>query len=141
MSRCRRGEGGTATAFVAVFTVALLAVAGLVVDGGYLLAGRRAAFDLAEAAARAGAQGVDQDALLTGGALTIREDDAHRLVADYLARSGTDGTAEVSGDTVTVKVQVPQRLSILGLMGVGPVVIEASGTAHSVQAVTEELVP
>ena len=43
-ARCR-GEAGTVTAFVAVFAVALIAVAGLVVDGGYMLAGRRAAFD------------------------------------------------------------------------------------------------
>lgn len=137
----RRGQSGTVTAFVAVFTVALLAVAGLVVDGGYLLAGRRAAFDLADAAARAGVQAVDQDALLAGGAVTLREDDARQRVVDYLRSSGHEGAVEVIGDAVTVHVRVPQRLSILGLMGVGPVVIEASGTAHGVQAVGDGRLP
>ena len=56
-ARCR-GEAGTVTAFVAVFAVALIAVAGLVVDGGYMLAGRRAAFDEAEAAKQAGEERV-----------------------------------------------------------------------------------
>ena len=135
--RCRRDEAGSVTAFVAAFTVALLAVAGLVVDGGYLLAGRRAAFDEAEAAARAGAQAVDADVLRLGGPVTLQPADARRLVAAYLSRSGHEGSAEVSGDAVTVRVRVPQRLTILGLLGVGPLVVEGSGTAHGVQAVGE----
>lgn len=132
-----RGESGTVTAFVASFTIALLAVAGLVVDGGYLLAGRRAALDEAEAAARAGAQAIDGNVLRTGGPVTLRPDEARQRVTAYLSRSGHDGDVEVSGDTVTVRVRVPQRLSILGLFGVGPVVVEGSGTARGVQAVGE----
>ena len=132
-----RTQSGSVTAFVASITVALVAVAGLVVDGGYLLAGRRAALDEAEAAARAGAQAVDQDGLRSGGPLSLRVDEARQRVADYLARSGHDGDAEVSGDTVTVRVRRSQRLTILGLFGVGPVVIKASGKAHGVQAVGE----
>lgn len=132
-----RGESGTVTAFVASFTIALVAVAGLVVDGGYLLAGRRAALDEAEAAARAGAQAVDGNVLRTGGPLTLRSDEARQRVADYLKRSGHEGAVEVSGDTVTVHVRVPQRLAILGLFGVGPMMVEGSGTARGVQAVGE----
>lgn len=132
-----RGEAGTVTAFVAAMTVALVAVAGLVVDGGYLLAGRSAALDEAEAAARAGAQAVDVEILRLGGPVTVREDDAHRRVAAYLARTGHDGEVEVDGDAVTVHVRVPVRLTILGLMGVAPKVVRASGTAHGVRAVGE----
>jgi uncharacterized membrane protein len=125
------------TAFVAAFAVALLAVAGLVVDGGYMLAGRRAAFDEAEAAARAGAQAIDEDTLRQGDVVVVQPDDARQRVDDYLARTGHDGTAEVNGDTVTVHVRVTQRLTILALLGVGPVTIDASGAAYGVRAVQD----
>ncbi len=137
MSRRRRSERGAITAFVAAFSVALLAVAGLVVDGGYMLAGQRAAFDEAEAAARAGAQAVDEDTLRRGGGVVVQSDAARQRVADYLARSGHAGTVDVSGDTVTVHVTVTQRLAILGVVGVGPVTLNASGTAHGVRAVQD----
>ena len=125
------------TAFVAVFAVALIAVAGLVVDGGYMLAGRRAAFDEAEAAARAGAQAIDEDSLRRGGPVVVQPDEARQRVADYLARTGHEGTVEVNGDSVTVHVRVIQQPTILGLFGVGPVTLEASGTAHGVRAVQD----
>ena len=138
MSRRGRGDRGTVTAFVVGFTVALLAMAGLVVDGGYMLAGQRAAFDIAEAAARAGAQAVDEDALRQGGGVVVQPDAARQRVADYLAQSGHEGTVEVSGDTVTVHVTVTQRLAILGIVGVGPATIHASGTAHGVRSVRDQ---
>ena len=56
--RCR-GEDGTVTAFVVIFTLALILLAGLVVDGGLTLAARVQAIDEAQAAARAGAQAID----------------------------------------------------------------------------------
>src|SRR3546814_2863091 len=56
-------ERGSVTAFVVIMTSALLAMAGLVIDGGYALAAHRRAFNEAEAAARAGAQAVDLDTL------------------------------------------------------------------------------
>src|SRR5437899_12026066 len=110
-----RGDGGSVTAFVVVFTTALLAVAGLVVDGGYRLAGRRAAFDEAEAAARAGAQAVDEDMLRQGGAVVVQPDAARQRVADYLGRTGHEGTVAVDVDAVTVHLTVRQRLTILGM--------------------------
>ncbi|MGH9158278.1 MAG: hypothetical protein ACRD1K_21130 [Acidimicrobiales bacterium] len=52
-----------------------------------------------------------------------------------VAAYGHTGDVVVNGDAVTVVVRVPQNLTILGLFGMGPVVVEASGTAHGVQAV------
>ena len=138
MSRRCGGDRGTVTAFVVGFAVALLAMAGLVIDGGYMLAGQRAAFDVAEAAARAGAQAVDENALRQGGGVVVQPGEARQRVAEYLARSGHDGTVEINGDTVTVHVTVTQRLAILGIVGVGPATIHASGTAHGVRSVRDE---
>ena len=50
----RRDEEGTVTVFVVGFMLALLLVAGLVIDGGNVLAARREAANVAESAARAG---------------------------------------------------------------------------------------
>ena len=132
-----RTDRGAVTAFVASFAVALLAVAGLVVDGGYMLAGQRAAFDEAEAAARAGAQAIDEDALRRGDDVAVQPELARQRVADYLARTGHAGTVDINGDTVTVHVTVTQKMAILGIVGVGPVTLHASGTAHGVRAVQD----
>ena len=49
-----------------LFTVALLAIAGLVIDGGYALGAKREAMNNAEQAARAGADALNQGALRDG---------------------------------------------------------------------------
>ena len=141
MSRRGRGDAGTVTAFVASFTIALLAIAGRVVDGGYVLAARRAGFDEAEAAARAGAQAVDVDSLRRGGPVTVLPDEARQRALDYLARTGHQGTVDVEGDLVTVHVRFEQPMVLLGLVGVPPATIDATGTARGVQAVTDEEAP
>ena len=63
-------ERGSITAFFAVLSVALILCAGLVLDGGRLLAERRTLSDLAAGAARAGAQAISIDALRSSGAST-----------------------------------------------------------------------
>ena len=131
-------ECGTVTAFVASFAIALLAVGGLVVDGGYILAARQRAFDEADAAARAGAQAIDVDTLRSGGVPTIVAADAQRRVDEYLRPSGREGVVEVNGDRVTVTITHDQPLVLLNAFGVGPVTIEATGAASAIQAVEDE---
>jgi hypothetical protein len=124
------------TAFVACFTVALIAVAGLVVDGGLVLASRRHAFDDADAAARAGAQAIDQAALRDGRPVTLDPRRAQELAQQQLAVEGETGTVEVDGEMVTVHITRVQQMSILGFAGVGPITIHATGTARAVRGVT-----
>lgn len=133
--RHERDEQGTVTAFVACFTLALLTVAGLVVDGGYTLAARRRAFNEADAAARAGAQGVDVAALRAGGRARLLPTRARTLALEHLARAGLEGTVEVRGDEVTVHVTVTQRPAILSAVGLGPFTVHAQGTATPIQGV------
>jgi hypothetical protein len=134
----RSDERGTVTAFVAAFTIALFAVAGLVVDGGYLLAERQRAYDEADAAARAGAQAIDVDALRSGGPAAVDADAARRRVDEYLKELGHEGTVEVVGDRVTVTVSYAQPLVLLEVFGVGPATINAVGEARAIQAVEDE---
>jgi hypothetical protein len=133
--RRARGDDGTVTAFVVCFTIALIAVAGLVVDGGSILAARQHAFEDADAAARAGAQAIDVGALRDGQPVTLRPDRARQLARAQLAASGESGTVAVSGDRVTVVITRTQPLSILGFVGLRSVTVHASGTAHTVRGV------
>ena len=131
-------ERGAVTVFVVVFTTTLLLIAGLVIDGGYLLAARRQAINEAEAAARAGAQAISIDVLRADGPVTINAADAQRRALAYLAGSGHDATVDVSGDTVRVEVSFSKPLAILGLAALGHVTVRGTGEAQGVQGLAQE---
>lgn len=128
-------ERGSVTVFVVVFTVALLMVGGLVIDGGYTLAAHRRAFNEAEAAARAGAQAIDMDLLRSTGVVQLDPDAARSRAEKYLASTGHEGTVEVEGDVVRVHVQFSEPMLILSVVGVGPLQINGDGTARAVRGV------
>lgn len=133
-----RDERGAVTVFVVVFTTTLLVVAGLVIDGGYVLAARRAAINEAEAAARAGAQAIRTDVLRADGPVTIDPTGAQRNALAYLADSGHEATVQVFGDTVRVEVSFSKPLAILGLAGLGRVTVRGTGEAQGVRGLAQE---
>jgi hypothetical protein len=137
MTQARRlhGDRGTVTAFVATFTLALLVVGGLVIDGGYTLATRRRAFNEANAAARVGAQAIDESALRSGGTVRLQPERARALAIDYLDAAGLTGTVDVVGDTITVHITTTQDMTVLGIVGIAPLTIHADGTARAIQGV------
>lgn len=126
-------ERGVITAFVATFTVALLGVAGLVADGGFVLAAQRQAADEAEAAARAGTQALDEGALRGAGTIALDPDAARDRALDYLAATGHQGHVDVTGDTVRVQVSFERPLTLLRMFGLGPVTVSGEGEAHGVR--------
>jgi Putative Flp pilus-assembly TadE/G-like len=136
VSRDDDRERGSVTAFVVVFTVALIAVAGLVADGGRIITAHREAFNEAEAAARAGAQDVDISALRAGTGVVLDPDAARQRALDYLASTGHYGTVEVDGDVVRVYVRITEDMTILGAFGIGPKTVEGEGEARAVRGVT-----
>ena len=134
----RRDERGSVTVFVVVFTITLILVGGLATDGGSLLAARRAAINEAESAARAGAQAIRTDRLRADGTVAIDPVEARRRVAAYLARSGHQGTVDITGDTVQVEVTFTQRLAVLGLAGLAPITVRGTGEAQGLRTVNGE---
>ncbi|MBI2169360.1 MAG: hypothetical protein HYU28_07660 [Actinobacteria bacterium] len=130
-------ERGMVTATVVIFTVALLAVTGLVFDGGNVLAARRRAFNEAEAAARAGAQAVDVDVLRAGEGVVLDAEDARQHALSYLASIGRSGEVSVAGDVVRVRLALRQDLSILGAFGVGPLTVTGDAEARAVSGLFE----
>jgi Flp pilus assembly protein TadG len=128
-------ERGSITAFFAVLTVALILCAGLVLDGGRLLAERRSLSDLAAGAARAGAQAISIDDLRASGASTLDPAAATEAARAYLAGEGETGTVLVHGDTVTVTVSHETSMVLLDLAGVGPRQVTATESARTVRGV------
>lgn len=131
-------ERGGVTVFTVIFTTTLLLFAGLVIDGGHVLAARRLAINEAEAAARAGAQAIRTDMLRADGPVVVDPAGARRRALEYLAGTGHDGTVEAVGDTVLVEVTFTKPLSILGLAGLGQVTVRVSGEAQGVAGLVLE---
>jgi Putative Flp pilus-assembly TadE/G-like len=132
----RAGEQGQVTAYVTVWVLALLIVAGLVIDGGYTLAARRRAYNEASAAARAGAQAL-VPAGLRHGDPTPDPTAATTAAHAYLAATGHAGRVTITGDTVRVTVSFSQPMYILGIGGLASVTVTGQGQAHAVPGVTE----
>lgn len=127
--RFPRGERGSISVFVAVLAVALLAAAGLAVDGGRKVGALREASDLADNAARAGAQAVDLDSLKAEGVLRLDPDRAIQEAMKYLAVTGRSGTASVEGDTIRVTVSLTVRPVLLPI---GPITVSATEAATAI---------
>jgi Flp pilus assembly protein TadG len=131
MAARARDEGGVSTLFVVLFATAMLAVAGLVIDGGYALGAKREAMNQAEQAARVGADALDQAALRSG---TTRVDPGQAVAAAqaYLNQVGARGSVAINGGEVTVTVTGSQDTTILSAVGVTSLPIKATATALSI---------
>jgi Flp pilus assembly protein TadG len=137
-ARVRRSgnDAGRVTVFATVITLALLAVAGLVLDAGLALSDKVQALDIAQAAARAGAQQLD---LNTYRASSTAELDPARAVAAaeaWLAAAGVEGDATATATTVTVTVHRATDTQLLQLVGVAHLHVSATASATAVQGVT-----
>ena len=121
------------TAFVVVIMMALVLVAGLVLDGGLALAAKVQAIDDAQAAARAGAQAIDLSTFRATGQITLDAATATTDAEQSLTTAGQSGTVNVAGDVVTVTVTVIQHTQILDLIGVNALHETATGSATAEQ--------
>ena len=131
--RLGAAESGMVTAFVVIFTLALLVMAGLVLDGGLALSAKVQAIDDAQAAARAGAQAIDIPLYRSTGQITLDAQEATADAESYLAQAGHTGAVTVDGDQVTVTVTISQPTQILSLVGIARLTESGTGTATAEQ--------
>jgi Flp pilus assembly protein TadG len=131
-------DEGAATVFVVLLVVALLATAGLVVDGGYLLAARQEAANTAEQAARAGADALSRESLLGNGPLRLDRAAARTEAARFLAAGGHTGEVSIAGDTVTVTVRATRRTAILSAVGISVLTATGSASARGITGISGE---
>src|SRR5579863_7734834 len=128
-----RDEEGMVTAFVVIFTFALLLLAGLVIDGGLTLAARVQAIDEAQAAARAGAQAINLPLFRSTGQIVLDPSEATADAERYLAATGHSGTVTVNGNEVTVAVSINHATQILGIAGIDQLSVSGTGSATAEQ--------
>jgi Flp pilus assembly protein TadG len=135
--RCRRDEG-VVTAFVVIFAVALVFVSGLVLDGGRVLASKREANNLAESAARAGAQAISDDAVRSGNAVILDGPAAESAACAFLGRAGQPcgGGTFVRTDGNEVTVTVRNSVNLL-LLPVGTQTFSVDRSACVVRGITD----
>jgi hypothetical protein len=129
------GERGSLAVFVVLFSVAVLVMAGLLVDGGASINARLRAADIAEQAARAAADTIDVERLRATGQVRIAAGGdacgrarevvrAHREAGAVLTRCSVAGGAQ----RVTAEVRIEWKaffLTIIGFAG-GTMTAEAS---------------
>jgi hypothetical protein len=119
-----------ATAFVVVLMSALLGFAGLVVDGGLLLAAKVETVTHAQAAARAGAQAIDETRYRADGIIRLDPDRAYAAATGYLHAAALDGQITVTATAVTVTVHRTHPTQLLRLAGLTRWRITETATAR-----------
>ena len=140
-ARRPRGERGSFTFAVIFWALIAMMLAALVVDGGLSITERQRAGDIAEQAARAGANDLDPNELRAGRYVLAADacDQARAVaVASGLARSalncGPNGTLTLANGqvvpTMTVQVTIQYPPILIGLLYSRNLTVNAAATAH-----------
>ena len=129
-------ERGAITLASIIFAISSIAAAGLAVDGGRKLNGLAQARELADNAARVGAQKVDVDTYRSTGRPALLPGEAAAAANAYLAAHGRTGTVSVNGTTITVTVAFDVNTRFLP----GPMHVRAEGLATAENGVTTAVV-
>jgi Flp pilus assembly protein TadG len=126
-------ERGSITLMLLVLFVGLIALAGIVIDGGAKL--NQA--ENAKEAARAGAGMVNQGVALSTGAFTVDQAQALAAAQQYLATNGYQGTVSPVGtQSIQVTVTVTAPTQVLSIIGIDSMSSTGSATAALVTGVT-----
>jgi hypothetical protein len=132
--RAHERDRGTFSLFTAIFAVFVIMLAGLLVDGGLAIHARERAADIAEQAARAGADDIDLTALRATGEPSVDTatacEKARELAASYadqISSWGCDPSPEQVSVRITIQVE-PQLLDIIP--GLGPFTMTSTATAR-----------
>ncbi len=126
-----RSESGQVLPMVTVMMLGLIVMVGLVVDAGVVFSARRDLQSTSDAAARAGAAALDIDTYRASGG---RDAVLDEIAAEKAALRRLDGERVVrlsaSQSEVRVELERRQPLLLLGLVGLGPVEVQASSIAR-----------
>lgn len=127
----RRNERGAAAFWVIFLAIGTLALGGLVIDGGYVMAAKREAARTAEQAARVASDQLDLDSVRTGGS-DVNSSAAAAAARSYIASAGESGTVAINGDEVTVTVTKRHDTILLSAFGRSSFTVRSSATATSI---------
>jgi Flp pilus assembly protein TadG len=130
-----RGDQGAATAWAILMVAVVGLLCGAVLDGGNAMAAKVAALDIAQQAARAGANALDLNALREAGLIRLDPAAADAAARRFLDDSGV-GPADsaVAATPAEVTVTVTRTEPTLLLHAVGVPALTATATAHAAPA-------
>jgi uncharacterized membrane protein len=126
-------ERGQVIVLVAVLMVGLVAIVGLVTDGGLLFTQRRNLQNVADSAALAGAMRIDENAYRGsgGGSVVLDEGAAYQAAVEYLQEEGDLGyRVDVTAGRVEVSVSRQASTGFLRVIGINGFEISASASAE-----------
>jgi Flp pilus assembly protein TadG len=131
------GDRGSITLMLLALFVALIALAGIVIDGGAKLNQAENATAIAQEAARAGAGMVNQANAYSTGTFTVDPAQAIAAAKQYLANAGYQGTvSQPTADSIQVTVTVTSPTRVLSIIGIDSMTSTGSATASLVTRVT-----
>ncbi|NGN63211.1 hypothetical protein G5C51_04715 [Streptomyces sp. A7024] len=127
----RWGDRGSLSPFFAASCIAILMIAGLVVDGGGRLRAGSQANMVAQEAARTAGQQIDAGKAVPGTAIVVDPAAASAAARRYLNEAGMTGDVTVSDDgkTLTVKVQDTYQTKFVTLIGYSSMAVTGEATA------------
>jgi Flp pilus assembly protein TadG len=131
------GERGSLTLMLAVLFIALLALAGIVIDGGAKLAAAENATSVAQEAARAGAGIVSKTTAYSRGVFVVNQAAAVGAAQQFLSSSGYHGTVSpVGANSIRVSVRITAPSRVLSIISIDTMTVTGTATAQLVSGVT-----
>ncbi len=129
--RLHLDEHGQAIVLVALMMTGLIAVVGLVTDGGLVFSQRRDLQNAADAAALAGAMQIDENVYRATGEVVLDQAAAREAAMAYLENEG-NLTYSVLVQPTGVQVSVSRQAStgFLRVIGINGVEVSARGSAQ-----------
>jgi hypothetical protein len=129
-------DRGALSLFVAISAVGLLALCGLVLDGGGRLNAQEEATAIAREAARTGCEQIDQRALLAGRGYVLDLPSATAAAYGYLAQAKVSGSPVIGPLGCRVSIRYNYPTSTLAIIGITSLTVDATASAHFVHGVT-----
>ena len=131
-------ERGGLSLMIVILFVALVVLAGFVVDGGAKLDATENAFALAQEAARAGATTVDASSAYGDGSFVVDQERALAAARSYLAAAGDRQykVAAVGPRKIWVSVTITEPTRFLAMIGIRSFACTGTATASLVTGVT-----
>ena len=132
------GDRGALSLMIVVLFVALIALAGIVVDGGAKLDANENAYALAQEAARAGATSVDTSTAYRSGSFVVDPEQAQEAATSYLTAAGQHDFSvhAVGRREIWVSVTITEPTTFLAIIGIGHFTCTGTATATLVTGVT-----
>lgn len=122
-------DRGSGTALGMFLILIVLALAGTVLEAGNAMRASAHATDVAQQAARAGADQLDLTALRTDGTVRLDPVAAQAAATAYLRQVGETGAVQATPANVTVTVTITRPRVLLPLVGVKTVTLTSTATA------------